>query len=69
MIYGAPLALFEVLAALKAPTTQVSVSLVPAMRIAHYAPFRAMLQLQLLHLLPASISLIPQASLSRQLPG
>jgi hypothetical protein len=37
------------------------------MRGAQHAPFRAMLQLP--HRLRASISLLPQASLSRQLPG
>jgi hypothetical protein len=68
MIDGVPLANFEVLillAALVAPTTQVSVSLVPVMRGAQHALFRAMIQL--LHRLHASIFLLPHASLSRQL--
>ena len=70
MIYGFPLAIFEVLillGVLKAPTTHVSVSLVPVMLCAQHALFRA--KLQLLHRLRASISLLPQASLFRQLPG
>jgi hypothetical protein len=70
MIYGFPLAIFEVLillGVLKAPTTHVSVSLVPVMLCAQHALFRA--KLQLLHRLRASISLLSQVSLFRQLPG